>query len=307
MPDKLTALNAINAATYAANLVVTYGSQLGWFGATNQQQSLKYQTLVTPVGFAFAIWGPIFVLQGLFTVAQLLPGYRSDPEVHQGVGYWYVAACVAQFGWTMSFAQDVVWLSMVFMLLILVSLGALLHSLGRVAHEALPRLHLRYVLLHAPFLLHFGWIPAATAVNVNVCIVKYATTNTQLQLGAAVASIALLLLPGLCNPPTLSARIGRVASADPLYSLVLVWAFYGVHAELAKPTLEGALRSWCPPLVAGALSGVAALMSALLGAVVMVRLVRLAAMHGRGLREDAGAVYPRFEDQPSELAGQGKL
>ena len=48
-------------------------------------------------------------------------------------------------------------------------------------------------------------------------------------------------------------------------------------------------------------------MSALLGAVVMVRLVRLAAMHGRGLREDAGAVYPRFEDQPSELAGQGKL
>ena len=70
---------------------------------------------------------------------------------------------------------------------------------------------------------------------------------------------------------------------------MLVWAFYGVHAELAKPTLEGALRSWCPPLVAGALAGVAALMSALLGAVVTVRLVRLAAMHGRGLREDAGA------------------
>jgi len=106
MPNQLTALNGINVATYLANTAVTYGSQLGWFGPTNSQQSLKYQTLVTPVGYAFAIWGPIFVLQALFTFAQLLPSYRADPEVQQGVGYWYTAACVAQFGWTVSFAQD---------------------------------------------------------------------------------------------------------------------------------------------------------------------------------------------------------
>jgi hypothetical protein len=243
MPDKLTALNAINVATYLVNTAVTYGSQLGWFGPTNSQQSLKYQTLITPVGFAFAIWGPIFVLQALFTFAQLLPGYRADPEVQQGVGYWYTAACVAQFGWTVSFAQDAVWLSMVFMLLILYSLGALLHSLGRIAHEAtLPRLRLRYTVLHAPFLMHFGWITAATFVNINVCIVKYAAADTQLQLGAAVASIALLLLPGLWNPPTLSAGLARTASADPLYSLVLVWAFYGVHSEHAT----GRVRGPCP-------------------------------------------------------------
>jgi hypothetical protein len=243
MPDKLTALNAINVATNLVNTAVTYGSQLGWFGPTNSQQSLKYQTLITPVGFAFAIWGPIFVLQALFTFAQLLPGYRADPEVQQGVGYWYTAACVAQFGWTVSFAQDAVWLSMVFMLLILYSLGALLHSLGRIAHEAtLPRLRLRYTVLHAPFLMHFGWITAATFVNINVCIVKYAAADTQLQLGAAVASIALLLLPGLWNPPTLSAGLARTASADPLYSLVLVWAFYGVHSEHAT----GRARGPCP-------------------------------------------------------------
>lgn len=312
----LTKLNVVNAATYLANTAVTYGSQLGWFGPTNSQQSLKYQTLVTPAGFAFAIWGPIFILQALFTAAQLLPSYRTDPEVQQGVSYWYTAACVAQFGWTFAFAQDAVWLSMIFMLLIVFSLGALLHSLGRVAHEAvLPRLRFRYTLLHAPFLMHFGWITAATFVNANVCIVKYAATNTQLQLGAAVASIALLLLPGLYNPPTLSAGLaGTGASADPLYSLVLVWAFYGVHSELAKPQLEGALSGWCPPLVAGALCGVAALMSALLLAVVLVRLVRLmlATLWGRGLvgrlgnGEDVAAVYPRFEDR-SERAGQGKL
>ena len=85
------------------------------------------------------------------------------------------------------------------------------------------------------------------------------------------------------------------------------------------PKLEGDLSSWCPPLVAGALCGVAALMSALLGSVVLVRLVRLmlATLRARGVRrqarlvrlgigEDAAAVYPRLEDR-SEHAGQGKL
>ena len=314
MADKLTTLNIVNVITYLANTGATYGSQLGWFGATNTAQSLKYQTLVTPIGFAFAIWGPIFILQALFTVAQLLPGYRSDPAVQQGVGYWYCAASLAQLGWTVSFAQDVIWLSMIFMLMILFSLGALLHSLGRVAAEAaLPRLRLRYTLLHAPFLMHFGWITAASFVNVNVCIVKYAATNTQLQLGAAVASIALLLLPGLYNPATLSAQVAG-ASADPLYSLVVVWAFYGVHKELAKPTLEGALKGWCPPLVSGALCGVAALMSALLLTVVVVRLVRLmlATLRDRGSVDRLGmgasgmGAYPRFEDR-SEHAAPGKL
>ena len=38
MPPRL---NTINLLTYVANLLVTYGSQLGWFGLTNQEQSLK--------------------------------------------------------------------------------------------------------------------------------------------------------------------------------------------------------------------------------------------------------------------------
>ena len=29
--------------------------------------------------------------------------------------------------------------------------------------------------------MHFGWITAATVVNINVCLVKYAATDTQLQ------------------------------------------------------------------------------------------------------------------------------
>merc|ERR1712125_303198 len=88
-----------------------------------------------------------------------------------------------------------------------------------------------------------------------------------LQLSAAIASLALLLLPGLYNPLTTPS-----GAADPLYSAVLAWAFFGVHKELSKAPLQGDLATWCPLLVADALSNVAALMSVLLLAVVLGRV-----------------------------------
>ena len=263
----ISRLNVVNILTYLLNVAVTWGSQLGWFGATNKQQSLKYQTLATPIGFSFAIWGPIFILQAIFAVVQLMPQYRSEPVVVDGVAYWYVVVCAAQAAWTVAFAQDVVWLSMIFMLLILASLGALVRSVTVLA-EAAPPSALRYACFRAPFLMHFGWITAASFVNANTCVVAYAGADHSLQLGAAVATLALVLLPGLVNPATTT----RACTADPLYSSVIVWAFFGVHSQLSAP-LQGGLTAWCPPLVQSALSGVAALMAAGLGAVVLLRLI----------------------------------
>ena len=241
-------LNTVNLLTYVANVIVTYGSQMGWFGATNQQQSLKYQTLATPIGFAFAIWGPIFILQAVFSMVQLMPKYQSSSVVTDGVSYWYVAACAAQAGWTVAFAQDIVWLSMIFMLAILATLTALNFSVVRtVARQPADEMHpaLCYVCFRAPFVMHLGWITAATFVNANVAIVKYAEHDRTLQLGAAIATIALLLLPGLYNPATSSNF-----SSDPLYSLVLVSTHRAsnphgraIHAPCARRSLRSLLSS----------------------------------------------------------------
>ena len=292
----LTRLNVVNLLAYVFNVAITWGSQLGWFGATNSQQSLKYQTLVTPIGFAFAIWGPIFLLQALFAVVQFVPQYRSDKSVVSGVAYWYAAVCAAQAGWTVAFAQDVVWLSMCFMLLILGCLCALCHSVVRVdepASEAAWSVAWRYTCFRAPFLMHLGWITAATFVNFNACVVKYEAADTELQLIVAIATIALLLLPGLVNPATTPLS----GTADPLYSLVLVWAFFGVHKELSKPELEGHLKTWVTPLVQHALAGVAALMAGGLLVVVLARLaVKLYRRMGAG-NDTSAPVYPRFEER----------
>ena len=126
-------------------------------------------------------------LQAAFAVVQIVPKYQSLAVVTEGVRYWYVAVCLAQAGWTVAFAQDVVWLSMAFMLLILGCLAALNYSVVRAAARTpADGMHpaLCYVCFRAPFLLHLGWITAASFVNANVEVVRYARNDRALQLGA---------------------------------------------------------------------------------------------------------------------------
>ncbi len=103
--SKLQALNYSNIAAYILNAAVTYGVGLSGFFPTNEELSAKYQTIVTPAGYAFSIWGIVFLAEAIFTVAQALPAYRSSDVVVKGVGYYYVMACIAQvchFSFTVS-------------------------------------------------------------------------------------------------------------------------------------------------------------------------------------------------------------
>lgn len=70
----------------------------------------------------------IFLLQAIFAVIQFLPRFRATPMVQQGVSYYYCAVSLFQVGWTFSFAYEVLWLSLLFMLLIWISLCSLLYS-----------------------------------------------------------------------------------------------------------------------------------------------------------------------------------
>lgn len=66
-----------NMIAFMANLVITYGvGTMGLFGAaTNADLSAIYQTLITPVAWAFSIWAVIFVAQLVWCIVQLLPAF----------------------------------------------------------------------------------------------------------------------------------------------------------------------------------------------------------------------------------------
>ena len=178
--------NWANLAAYVVNLGMTYGSLTGldfllsasfsfllfkvwtkmnwgivWFrcwtgfgsgifGKTNTELSQKYQTLVTPAGYAFSIWGPIFIWEGIFAVAQMFPSFRST-NVVRSITPWWIAACIFQCCWTVTFARESIFISFWCMVGILVSLlGGIIRS------DLQPYSNKEFWLLRAPFSLHGG-------------------------------------------------------------------------------------------------------------------------------------------------------
>eukprot|EP00980_Cylindrotheca_fusiformis_P017339 scaffold5380_cov131-Cylindrotheca_fusiformis.AAC.16 len=219
-------VNIFNAAFFVINVVITYGvGILGWIGnGTNDELSKKYQSLVTPNSSAFLIWSVIFIFQAIFVIAQLFPKFRDNTLVLQGVKYYYILTCIFQASWTLTFAYEVIWLALVFMLCIWASLAMLLYSQYYTDSEDTV---LEFWLLRFPFAIHFGWVTAASALNVNVLVVDI-DPPADIQLAVAIISLAVL------HAISVWVTFGFKA---PNYTvaIVLSWAFYWIYRELEEP------------------------------------------------------------------------
>lgn len=233
--DKPNALNYLNLVAYIGNVVVTYGiGLLGFFGAsTNGELSEKYQTLVTPVGWAFAIWSIIFISQLIFVILQFLSVFRASPLVQDGVKWYYIGVCGAQIAWTLFFSFEYIEASAAAMLSILAFLVTTVISQYNVSSSAdsssnsVAVKQRDFWLLKFPFAIHCGWIVAASFVNINVVLVKYELSST-IQVFAAIGSLVGVLI---------AAGIALKVPNRPEYviPLVLVWATAGIAVELGNP------------------------------------------------------------------------
>jgi len=213
--------NWLNLGTFIVNLVITYTSLTGVFGKTNTELSNKYQTLVTPAGWAFSIWGPIFIWEGVFVVTQLFPRFRKSEVVHKMSPWWW-ALCFFQCCWTFSFAQDQVTVALIFMILILASLLGISWST-----DGLAMSYAEYFLLRAPLSLQLGWIVCASAVNINVQVDALEASQSVL-LAFAVFTYAAVLSSS-------TAFTWALRSPDAIPSIVAAWAFAGIYTKLGSP------------------------------------------------------------------------
>ena len=221
----------LNVLAYIINITITFLIGHGIPGTqSNDILSAKYQTLITPVGWAFSIWAIIFTSQFIFCVAQILPNFRDHPLVQRGVGYNYVGACLAQAGWGLVFGFELIELSVVFMLLILFFLVRIVMDQSKVQQENTHGLR-DFWLLDFPFRIHCGWIVAASLVNVNLVLVKL-KESASAQFSLALASLVVALVVALL-------RLFGSTRTHYVIPCVLVWAT--VSSTLSASSLTIAL------------------------------------------------------------------
>lgn len=223
----LNYVNYLNIVGYAVNALVTFGSS-PILGIPNQTDlSFKYQTIITPDGFTFSIWGIIFISEGIFAILQMLPALRAKPIIQEGINYWYFVACLAQAGWVLAFGYEILTLALVLMGLILFSLYKIVTLQSDIPRGS-PK---EFWGFRFPFEIHCGWIFAAFALNVNVIVVSRSNSDIVQAIFGALSLLAFVAIIVFIQF-TLKGGLNYTIPA------VFAWALFGIFRELMDPQLE---------------------------------------------------------------------
>lgn len=145
--------------TAAAEVVV--GSLSSTVGGDVGAISDGLRNPVTPAGYAFAIWGLIYVGALVLAVYQALPSQR-EREVHRRTGWWLVAAFTASTIWVPIFVSGAIWLSQVVILGLVACLAVAARRFAAAgpAETTTARLALRL-----PVTIYLGWATLASAAG----------------------------------------------------------------------------------------------------------------------------------------------
>lgn len=172
------------------------------------------RTLVRPSGWAFAIWGPIYLGELLFCCAQFAPSVVSAPldAVLPGITTPFVVACLMQSLWCASFRPSYsvgTWQKYVSVF----ALAGTAYSLSLV--HAITSITPEVSLYLLPLTMHFGWTTAATLVNINGSIAMNESTSdsTIIAVGHSSAVIGTVLGVGI-----------TLLRLSPVYGFTLAWA-----------------------------------------------------------------------------------
>ncbi len=185
---------------------------------------------VQPAGYAFGIWGLIYLWLIALAVTGLL-ARRADPAwdapraaliISLGVGSGWIAVANASAVW----ATVLIW----------IMLAGALAALWRVPQgDGLARW-----LGAAPVAIYAGWLTAASCVSVGLMLAGYGVTGP---VAAALLALALALAIGV----GVQLRLGRAA----LYGLTVIWALVGVLVANLGDTPVVALAAGAGTLAMG--------------------------------------------------------
>lgn len=215
-------------------VAVNYGiNAFGW-GQSPAEFSRDSDQSLRVAGYAFSIWGPIFLGLIIYAVRQALP-QTAESDLIRRMGWPSVLALMGIGWWTVAAALDA---EVATIVLIFGSLSTLLIPLLRQARQirALARFDRDRLMVVWPLAALAGWLTVASPVN----LLTVATGNGDLPAFASPTLWALLAVVGIVVT-TLAVTAGLRTLA---YPMPVVWGLVGafVAEQVRNPVLAfGAL------------------------------------------------------------------
>lgn len=233
-------LAAVQVCTFVALTIMNY-VVTGVDGAvkfTNVQIADSHPVYGLPSGWAFAIWGIIFLGLGLFSIYQALPerlgGGLSDQLIAR-IRIPTLALEICNVVWLIVFGSARYWAAFAIILLYLFLLFNVLSKLNIDYFASGPSaasLKMK-MLVGVPFSIHAGWVTVASVLQIQINLLEEGWLPTD------DFAIGLLLVA-----VGVAAGIVYVRS-DMAYALASLWALTGIISQQGEGSTFGCTSRVC--------------------------------------------------------------
>lgn len=209
-----------NGIALFITVVMSYLSNTGIFNDnTMGSVSAAYQNAFTPAGYAFSIWGIIYLgLLGfvIYTGRSLFTKKESTPELLK-IGWWFVFSCLANSLWVLAWLYDYTGISVLLMICLLFCLWKIIAN-TRMELDHHP--FRKYLFIFWPFALYTGWVTVALIANIAAWLTKLDWNGWGLS--ESLWAIIMVCIAGLINILAVRRRNLRE------FALVGIWALIAI-------------------------------------------------------------------------------
>lgn len=191
-----------NGIALMVTIIFNYLSNTGIFnGNTMSSVSEQYQNNFTPAGYAFSIWGLIYLGLLAFVIYQGKSLFQKDQSASSDhektiyqVGWWFVISCIANCLWIIAWLYEYTGLSVLIMTVLLFSLLKIVIR-TRMELDNPPFKTIAFVWW--PFCIYSGWITVALIANIAAYLTKIEWSG--MGISDVTWTIIMVLTAGIIN------------------------------------------------------------------------------------------------------------
>lgn len=182
------------------------------------------ESLIDPIDFAFAIWGPIFLFLFIFLVYQARdlfksPDEKRDMEFVEQVSVYFMLSTVMTTFWYVFWLYRIIWAATTFMILYLISLVA---GYMRLKINLIERSTIEKVAIIIPWSMYTAWVTTATIVSITTFFVSIGFNDPAFLIPDAYWAVIVLLVALIIYTAVLLTR------DDYIFAGVGIWALLGI-------------------------------------------------------------------------------
>ena len=215
-------LAVLNAIFFVVAFAISMLSQVGFFKYNMSEVSAKYDTVFTPAGITFSVWGIIYTALFIFCIYHLIKAFREN-ESHEAnqslikVGWLFIINNIAISAWVVFWLNEQLIASVILMLIQLLSL-IFIHvrlNILDIGKSIQGKLCTQF-----PLSIYFAWICIASIANISATLVGYNWNG-----GLISPSYWTIIMIGIA---TLLSIFVILVKQNVFFGLVVIWALYGI-------------------------------------------------------------------------------